>query len=72
LRRTESVAIEGIADVGEALLAIGATRMTPRRHSAINFAVVPSAWRANFHPHLEKDWFMKRHEFITLWGDTCG
>jgi hypothetical protein len=23
-------------------------------------------------PHLEKDWFMKRHEFITLWGDTCG
>ncbi|MGB8533471.1 MAG: hypothetical protein WCD64_19865, partial [Pseudolabrys sp.] len=28
LRRTDSVAIEGIADIGEALLPVGATRMT--------------------------------------------
>jgi hypothetical protein len=28
LRRTDSVAIEGIADINEALLAVGATRMT--------------------------------------------
>jgi len=28
LRRTDSVAIEGIADIGEALLPVGTTRMT--------------------------------------------
>jgi hypothetical protein len=28
LQRTDSVAIEGIADIGEALLPVGATRMT--------------------------------------------
>jgi hypothetical protein len=32
LRRTDSVAIEGIADIGEALLPVGATRMTQLRH----------------------------------------
>ena len=31
LRRTDSVAIEGIADIGEALLPVGATRMTRTR-----------------------------------------
>ena len=34
LRRTDSVAIEGIADIGEALLPVGATRMTPLQTSA--------------------------------------
>ena len=34
LRRTDSVAIEGIADIGEALLPVGATRMTPLRKSS--------------------------------------
>ena len=34
LRRTDSVAIEGIADIGEALLPVGATRLTPTRHQA--------------------------------------
>ena len=32
LRRTDSVAIEGIADIGEALLPVGATRMTRLGH----------------------------------------
>jgi hypothetical protein len=32
LRRTDSVAIEGIADIGEALLPVGATRMTRFGH----------------------------------------
>ena len=32
LRRTDSVAIEGIADINEALLAVGATRMTRFGH----------------------------------------
>jgi hypothetical protein len=35
LRRTDSVAIEGIAYIGEALLLVGATRMTPSGHRAI-------------------------------------
>jgi hypothetical protein len=34
LRRTDSVAIEGIADIGEALLPVGATRMNPLQTSA--------------------------------------
>ena len=32
LRRTDSVAIEGIADIGEALLPVEATRMTRSGH----------------------------------------
>jgi hypothetical protein len=35
LRRTDSVAIEGIADIGEALLPVGATRMTQLRHGRL-------------------------------------
>ena len=35
LRRTDSVAIEGIADIREALLPVGATRMTPLRHARL-------------------------------------
>jgi hypothetical protein len=38
LRRTDSVAIEGIADIRRALLPVGATRMTHTGHSTINFA----------------------------------
>ncbi|MGB8392185.1 MAG: hypothetical protein WCE27_00900 [Pseudolabrys sp.] len=34
MRRTDSVAIEGIADIGEALLPVGTTRMTPLQTSA--------------------------------------
>jgi hypothetical protein len=35
LRRTDSVAVEGIADIGEALLPVGATRMTHLRHGRL-------------------------------------
>ena len=35
LRRTESLAIEGIADIGEALLAVGAMRMTQVTHGRL-------------------------------------
>ena len=40
LRRTDSVAIEGIADIGEALLPVGATRMTQLRHWPARLAVM--------------------------------
>jgi hypothetical protein len=43
LSRTDSVAIEGIADIGEALLPVGATRLTLSGQSASKFAVMHNA-----------------------------
>jgi hypothetical protein len=43
LRRTDSVAIEGTADIGEASLPVGATRMTQPRHWAAQLAVMHNA-----------------------------
>src|SRR6476469_889491 len=40
LRRTDSFAIEGIADIREALLPVGATRKTLSRHKREDFAAM--------------------------------